>query len=334
MERKKSIRIERMLTYLFSFVLLLCLTSCGGGGGSDGISSDSIQPSNTTSSGFIDGGASDAVSREVVLSISATDNKGVAAYFASESSEKPSADSAKWTSISATNFFSDDVSFTLSEGYGNKAVYVWFKDAAGNISASVSDSIHLAIAAAPPESPEPVAFFNMGLPPVGWTSGQAWINAVDDAAKPGDSSVEIDWVRFYCIVGGFETIVSGEYTGNETGIIPDGGGLYLRNPWFGGDDYHEPLSYLSTGETVTYPLSSGSDRVWHPIGKRETVPVGATRCYASARVKPDGEALVQVGLDFWVNETVGYCGPELCNKEASGSNWYGESVDWIIISSD
>lgn len=52
---------------------------------------------------------------------------------------------------------------------------------------------------APPESPVPVAFFDRGLPPEGWRSGTLWIIAVHDTRKEGDSSLEIDWARFYCI---------------------------------------------------------------------------------------------------------------------------------------
>lgn len=327
-----KIRLQMMLCHLSVFVLLFFMLSCGGGGAGN-ITSDKNSPTNTTSAGFIDGIAADAVSRDVILSISATDNKGVTGYLASENYLNHPEDSPNWITVPETPSYAGAVHFTLTEGYGNKTVYVWFKDAEGNVSTAASDSIHLAIAEAPSESPKPEAFFNIGIPPAGWTSGQVWINAVHDTGKQGDSFIEIDWVRLYCVVGGVETLVAGEYTGNKTGIIPDGGGLYLRNPWFG-NDYYETLSYLATGETVTYPLSSRADRVWHPIGKRAIVPSGATQCYASARVKPEGNALVQVGLDFWANQTAGYCGPELCNREGSGSNWYGESVDWIIISSE
>jgi hypothetical protein len=326
--------MKKARVFIIGVCFIMMLSACGGGGGTGDLSFDNIPPSNTTSTGFIDGAAFDAVSRDVILSISATDNNGVTEYFASEIAGNPATDSPAWITITVANSYHADVPFTLSEGYGNKTVFVWFKDAAGNISSSVGDSIHLAITEAPPESSRQEAFFNTGIPPAGWTSGQAWINAVHDIGYPGDGSVKIDWIRLYCIVGGSETFVAGEYPGNETGVIPDGGGLYLRNPWFGNNDYNEPLSYLVTGEIVTYPLSSITDRVWHPIGKRTAVPVGATRCYASARVKPEGGALVQVGLDFWVNQTASYCGTGYCNKEASGSNWYGKSLDWIIISSE
>jgi hypothetical protein len=72
-------------------------------------------------------------SRTVTLNLTATDNKGVVGYLASESSAPPSTDSTSWVSITSITSYSADVSFTLSSGYGVKFVYVWFKDGKGNI---------------------------------------------------------------------------------------------------------------------------------------------------------------------------------------------------------
>ncbi|MBI4650133.1 PD40 domain-containing protein, partial [Candidatus Desantisbacteria bacterium] len=73
---------------------------------------------------------------EVTLTLSATDDKGVTAYYASENSSKPSANSDGWKN------FAESASFILSSGEGNKTVYVWFKDEVGNISEITSDSIN------------------------------------------------------------------------------------------------------------------------------------------------------------------------------------------------
>ena len=72
-------------------------------------------------------------SRTVVLNLTATDNKGVVGYLASESSAPPSTDSTSWVFIDSTTSYSADVSFTLSAEYGMKFVYVWFKDGKGNL---------------------------------------------------------------------------------------------------------------------------------------------------------------------------------------------------------
>src|SRR3990167_2261424 len=103
--------------------------------------SDTTAPSSPSVS--IDSGASSTTSTSVALTLSATDNVGVTAYYASETSTTPSASAAGWTSVTSTTSYSASVSFTLSSGSGRKTVYVWFKDAAGNISASSSDSITL-----------------------------------------------------------------------------------------------------------------------------------------------------------------------------------------------
>src|SRR3989338_480443 len=55
----------------------------------------------------------------------------------------PSASDSGWISVTSATSYSASVSFTLSSAHGTKTVYVWFKDAAGNVSSSASDSIFL-----------------------------------------------------------------------------------------------------------------------------------------------------------------------------------------------
>ncbi|WP_168062825.1 Ig-like domain-containing protein [Candidatus Manganitrophus noduliformans] len=105
---------------------------------------DSAAPANTTAANFINVGLEFTSSTAVNLSISATDNIGVTGYYASESATAPSPTAAGWTAVGPTTSFpSTTVSFTLSGGDGAKTVHVWFKDAAGNISLAVSDSLTL-----------------------------------------------------------------------------------------------------------------------------------------------------------------------------------------------
>ena len=107
--------------------------------------SDTTAPSNITSSNFINSGASSTTSTSVTLTLSAADNVGVTGYYASETSTTPSANASGWTSVTSTTSYSASVSFALSSGSATKTVYVWFKDAAGNVSASASDSITLTV---------------------------------------------------------------------------------------------------------------------------------------------------------------------------------------------
>jgi hypothetical protein len=124
-------------------------------------------------------------------------------------------------------------------------------------------------------------------------------------------------------------MLSGESTLNGTGV--DGGALYTRYPWFGNDDAHTAMNVDFSIDVATLPLSTVTDKVWHFWGKRVLIPATATRCYAAARVKPNGNALIQLGLDFWKDQYSGWCGLDQCNTEGSASNWYDASSDWITI---
>ena len=110
---------------------------------------DSTAPS--IASVIINSGDLTTTNTVVSLSIAATDSlSGITAYYASETSSAPSATATGWIDITKTNSLSSTVSFTLSssgaEGSFSKTVYLWIKDAAGNISSSSSDSITLIVA--------------------------------------------------------------------------------------------------------------------------------------------------------------------------------------------
>ena len=107
----------------------------------------------------INSGAASTTSTSVTLTLSATDNVGVTAYYASETSTTPSASSTGWTAVTSTTSYSATVSFTLSSGsigYNTKTVYVWFRDTAGNVSASANDSITLTVYDTIPSAPSSV----------------------------------------------------------------------------------------------------------------------------------------------------------------------------------
>jgi hypothetical protein len=72
-----------------------------------------------------------------VTSFTASDNKGVAGYLLSESSTTPLAVNAGWTASAPT-------SYTFATE-GTKTLYAWAKDAAGNVSASVSGQVVISL---------------------------------------------------------------------------------------------------------------------------------------------------------------------------------------------
>jgi len=78
------------------------------------------------------------------LRLAGSDLIGVTGYYVSTSSTRPAAGAAGWATVtSATSYSNTNVPFTLNAGDGTKTVYAWFKDAAGNVSATMSDTIVL-----------------------------------------------------------------------------------------------------------------------------------------------------------------------------------------------
>jgi peptidoglycan hydrolase-like protein with peptidoglycan-binding domain len=72
-----------------------------------------------------------------VTSFTATDNVGVTGYLLTESSTKPSSTVTSWSTAVPMSY-----TFTSS---GSKTLYAWAKDAAGNISATVSRSVTITL---------------------------------------------------------------------------------------------------------------------------------------------------------------------------------------------
>jgi hypothetical protein len=70
-----------------------------------------------------------------VSKFTATDNKSVTGYMITESASPPAANARNWSSMAPTSF--------RFSSYGQKTAYAWVKDAAGNISASMSAKINI-----------------------------------------------------------------------------------------------------------------------------------------------------------------------------------------------
>jgi len=81
------------------------------------------------------------------LNLSASDAVGVRGYYVSTSSTRPTAGAAGWVAITSRTSYAGNVSFTFSSAGGTKTVYAWYKDAAGNVSATASDTIVLDLTA-------------------------------------------------------------------------------------------------------------------------------------------------------------------------------------------
>lgn len=101
---------------------------------------DLTKPSGTITLNF---NAEFTDSPKVMLNLSATADLGVTGYFVSESATVPKASQPGWITLSGLKNLQINPSFPVSGGNGSKRVYVWYKDASGNISDTASDSILL-----------------------------------------------------------------------------------------------------------------------------------------------------------------------------------------------
>ena len=88
-------------------------------------------------------------SKTISVSLSAKDNTGVVGYYlydwsASEVIKARKADDSGWTKVTSAAEYKAELDYSLkSSGDGNKTVYVWYKDAAGNVSSVSSAGINL-----------------------------------------------------------------------------------------------------------------------------------------------------------------------------------------------
>lgn len=83
-------------------------------------------------------------STSTTLNLSATDAVGVTGYFVSEVPATPTISTPGWVAVTSTTNYNANASYTFSNNInGIKTVYVWFKDAVGNISSITSDAITL-----------------------------------------------------------------------------------------------------------------------------------------------------------------------------------------------
>ncbi|MEK6568559.1 MAG: hypothetical protein AABZ27_07490, partial [Candidatus Omnitrophota bacterium] len=101
---------------------------------------DTTAPTGTIS---INANATYTNSIDVSLSLSATDTIGVTGYYLSGSNITPSAIDTGWNAVTSSVSYLATIPYTLSTGDGTKALYCWYKDAAGNVSSSNTDSIAL-----------------------------------------------------------------------------------------------------------------------------------------------------------------------------------------------
>jgi hypothetical protein len=171
-------------------------------------------------------------------------------------------------------------------------------------------------------------YVNPVPPPREFKSVLLWGIAIADTRVPHYQSaqVEVAWTRLACRVDGNDVVLN-----DDLGKVR--GGLYLRQPWFGAGDRHEPMpfDYDESSHAVVMRVGQRTDRVWHfwSASPRPALPPGKLEgCTVTARVKISPGALLQMGMDYWRSTTALWAGSDVNNHEAGASNWYFPSPDW------
>lgn len=178
----------------------------------------------------------------------------------------------------------------------------------------------------PPEAKFKSGYVNLAGKPAEFTSAMLWGIAIADTRVPGfeKAQVEIAETRLSCRVDGREVMLN-----HDHGAVR--GGLYRRVPWFGTDaNTLLPLAYSNDRRAVVLHVGDRPDRVWHfwAASPRATVPAGKLEgCTVRVRARISRGALLQIGMDYWLNSIVGY-GSGGNNHEAGASDWYFPSPDW------
>jgi hypothetical protein len=166
---------------------------------------------------------------------------------------------------------------------------------------------------------------SVGKPP-GFTSAMLWGIAIADTRVAGfeKAQVEVAEAQLSCRVDGKDIMLN-----DDRGDVR--GGLYRRRPWFGTDAHDPmPLAYSDKPRAVVLDVGERADRVWHfwAASPRQAIPSGHLEgCTVKVRARISSGALLQVGMDYWRNATVGY-GAGGNNREAGASDWYFPSPEW------
>ncbi len=109
---------------------------------------------------IINGGSLLTTSQNVTLTLYAVDDRNVTAFYVSENPAAPTLYSQGWQNVTGTDVLNTNVPFLLSNENEIKTVYAWFRDDAGNISASAGDTIEL-VGDSDGPGPSPLALYEV-----------------------------------------------------------------------------------------------------------------------------------------------------------------------------
>jgi len=207
-----------------------------------------------TVTAFVISATSSSLTVPITL-FTATDDSGVTGYLVTESSSTPLATDTGWATSTPANY-------TFST-QGSKTLYAWAKDAAGNVSASLNDSVNITL---PPRT-IPATFYisNTGSDSNNGTSSSTPWQTIDKVNAstfiPGDNILFKKGDTFY----GSITISQSGTAGNPitfssygSGVQPVITGFTTVSSWTNlGNNIWESTDAVSTLDTVNMVTVNG-----------------------------------------------------------------------------
>lgn len=169
--------------------------------------------------------------------------------------------------------------------------------------------------------------------PAGWSSLTPWgqaigkIEDIDKSAVTQIGQVEIKSIDVWCDVGGVTKKIT------DTNVANVGAGLYIKEPWFGGNDEHELIQPTKT-TSGTWLLPVYTNKITHWWLSPRPYIVGASNCRITSDVKISNEVIVSIGGDYWITTTADWLPNDGANKAIGISSWYGYKDDWQTIVMD
>jgi YD repeat-containing protein len=238
---------------------------------------DTVAPANTTAANFISSGAASTAATAVTLAIAGTDAVGVTGYYASESATAPLAGATGWVAVTSTTAYSASVPFTLSAGDATKTVYVWFKDAVGNVSAAVSDPIILDTIA--PVNTTGANFISGGAASTPTTAVTLAIAATDAVGVTGYYASESATAPLAGATGWVAVTSTTSYAATVNFTLSTGNGTKTVYVWM--KDAAGNVSSTGVSDTITLSVASTQDRL--PTSKINVIsPWSTTGCNNSS----------------------------------------------------
>jgi hypothetical protein len=178
----------------------------------------------------------------------------------------------------------------------------------------------------PPEVRIKSGYVNPAPKPADFHAVMLWGIAIADTRVDGFEAarVEIARTQLSCRVNGEDILLN-----DDAGEVH--GGLFRRFPWFGSDEHDAmPLAYSDDRSAAVLRVGMRPDRIWHfwAASPRAEIPSGELAgCTVMVRARVSPGALLQVGFDYWRDQTADY-GSGGNNHEAGASGWYFSSPEW------